>query len=715
MNICLVTAPIVAEFADSVEITSEQVMEAAAEPQLGVLSLAAVLEGRGVGLRLFDVNRTYVGFKAGDCDPPDKEFAEIAAFAIAEKPADVYAFSSICSSYPLTLRIAERVKAIRRESWILLGGPQASVVDIGTLRVFPFVDFILRGEAEQTLPLLLDQLGSEQRLDQVPGLSYRREGQPRRNANAPVIVNLDALPSPAYHLTEDLRGVDRAALELGRGCPFACTFCSTNDFFRRNFRLRSPERVLSDMRMIARTYAIRHFKLVHDMFTVDRRRVAAFCEAMIASGEQFTWSCSARTDCVDQELLALMARGGCRGIFFGVETGSERMQKIIDKHLCPKRAEEVIDETERLGIHSTVALITGFPEETPEDLRQTVQIFMHSARCRKSHPQLNLLAPLADTPIYSKHRNELVLEEICSGMSRQGRTKDDQDLQLVRSCPDIFPNFYSIPTKYLERSRLIELQEFLLMGTACFRWLLTAIDQTATGILDFFLEWREFRRKIRPSLEGVNLRGYYRTQLFRMEFLSFVRSHKAANDTAVEALLVYENAIRRTDVADETTIPVGDLLPCGAHLECSDTPVRRERVVVIELGLDIQQVVDALKVQSKVASEKGLYFYVTREVSASVDRLDQVSRWMGCLLKLCNGRRRIDEIVPKLSAILDGIDKTLHPYVCMRLLEGAQSQKLIDIFRIVTVPRPVRNRSTGRRRTGTRYSDKHAHQTHPRS
>ena len=256
---------------------------------------------------------------------------------------------------------------------------------------FPFVDLVLRGEAEHTLPLLLDQLEGERRLDQVPGLSYRVDAQTRRNSNAPVIENLDALPSPAYHLTDDLHGVDTAALELGRGCPFACTFCSTNDFFRRNFRLRSPGRVLRDMRMIAARYSIRNFELVHDMFTVDRQRVAAFCEAMIASGDGFTWSCSARTDCVDEELLELMARGGCRGIFFGVESGSERMQKIIDKGLDPRRAEQIIDATEQLGIQSTVALITGFPDETWEDLRQTIRIFMHSARCPKSHPQLNVL------------------------------------------------------------------------------------------------------------------------------------------------------------------------------------------------------------------------------------------------------------------------------------------------------------------------------------
>lgn len=689
MSICLITAPTVAEFADPEEIRSESVVQEASHPQLGILSLAAVVEARAQNLRISDLNRSYFSYSERSCKPGDQEFAEVAARDIAAIHADIYGFSSICSSYPLTLRIAQRVKAIRPESMILLGGPQASVVDIQTLASFPFVDLVLRGEAEHTLPLLLDQLEGERRLDQVPGLSYRVDAQPRRNANAPVIENLDALPAPAYHLTDDLHGVDRAALELGRGCPFACTFCSTNDFFRRNFRLRSPERVLRDMRMIAAMYSIRDFELVHDMFTVDQRRVAAFCEAMIASGEGFTWSCSARTDCVDEELLELMAQAGCRGIFFGVETGSERMQKIIDKGLDPRRAEQIIDATEQLGIQSTVALITGFPDETWEDLRQTIRIFMHSARCPKSHPQLNLLAPLAETPLYSKYRNDLVLEELCSGMSHQGRRKNDADLQLIRTYPDIFSNFYAIPTRYLDRGSLLELREFALMGAARFRWVLTSIDQNTAGMLDFFLEWRKFRLQIRPGLEGSALREYYRTDTFRTEFLSFVRSHKAGSAAVVEGLLEYEDTMTRaTAPADKRTSPTGDPVAHGTALCWSDIPIRKKRVFVIELTYDIQSIVDALKLRSKPVFERGPHFYVTREVSAHIDRLDRVSDWMAFLLRLCNGRRRIEEIVQRLSANLPEVEESLREYVCVRLLVGAQAENLIDIYRNTTISAP---------------------------
>ncbi len=502
MKVCLVSAPITTEFGDLEELNSRAVRRTAAEPQLGVLSLAAVLESRGDAVRLFDLDRAYADYVRSASASNSEDFAGCAAQLISALDADVYGFSSICSSYPLTIRIATRLKALLPLAPILLGGPQASVVDRQTLAAFPAVDFVLRGEAEQTLPWLLDELQGEARLDRVPGLTYRSPSGTQRNAPAPILANLDSLPFTAYHLTDLLHHADGASLELGRGCPFACTFCSTNDFFRRNFRLRTPERVIADMRTIAAKYGIRSFALVHDMFTVDRRKVAGFCDAMIASGEGFQWSCSARTDCVDEQLLALMASAGCRGIFYGIEAGSARMQKIIDKHLDPARAEEVIDLTEQLGMRTTVSLITGFPEETWDDVRDTMRMFMHSTRCVQSTPQLNILAPLSETPLYTKHKDQLTLDELCSDMSHQGRIQRDADLALIRQYPDIFPNFYLLPTPHLERECLLELREFFLVSVARFRWLLSALDQYSGGVVDVFFSWRALRMSLRCSLIG---------------------------------------------------------------------------------------------------------------------------------------------------------------------------------------------------------------------
>jgi radical SAM superfamily enzyme YgiQ (UPF0313 family) len=680
VNICLVTAPTATEFKGLEELSSRSVRWAASQPQLGILTLTAVLINRGDHPRIVDLNRAYFDWAESSC-LDSTGFAEHAARIIVARDAVVYGFGSICSSYPLTIRIAEAVKALRPESAILFGGPQASVVDVATLEAFPFVDLVLRGEAERTLPLLLDQLEDERRLDQVPGLTYRTCVRPGRNANAPIIENLDELPMPAYHLTGDLKDAARAALELGRGCPYACTFCSTNDFFRRKFRLRSPERVLQDMRQINVEYGIRDFELVHDMFTIDRRRVERFCEAMIASGEKFTWSCSARIDCVDEELLELMARGGCNGIFYGVEVGSQKMQKIIDKNLDPRRADEIIDATERLGIHSTVSMIVGFPEETPEDLRQTVGIYMHSARCPHSSPQLNLLAPLAETPLHAKYRHNLVLEELCSDMSRQGVSQNEADLRLIRQYPEIFPNFYLLPTPHLDRRFLLELREFALNVIERLRWLLVAIDQTSMGVLDFFSEWRAHRLNIRPSLLGAELRQYYRGPLFRGDFLTFLRRHRIGDHATVEVFLEYEDALLKSTAAASDVQRMGELVAVGSRLVGSDVPVRRENTIFVELQCDIQLIIDALKLCKAPVWARGSHFYVTREVSVGTYCVERVSNWLGCLLRACDGRHTIGDIVTRLASDIPEVDASLKDYVFGRMLEGAQAKGFIEIYR----------------------------------
>lgn len=681
MNVCLVNAPTAAEFGDGIEIRSELVRQITLEPQLGILSLAAVVEARGDSAQIVDLNRAY--YHLADYAGISKlsEFAEAAAAMIAAQDTEVYGFTSICSSYPLTIRIAQAVKAIRRECTILFGGPQASVVDMQTLAAFPFVDLILRGEAEETLPFLLDELVGGRRMERVPGLTYRTAGQPRRNPNAPVIRDLDSLPSPAYQLTGELQGAQRAALEMGRGCPFACTFCSTNDFFRRNFRLRSPERILRDMRALAVAYGVSDFDLIHDMFTVDKRRVVTFCKAMIDSGETFTWACSARTDCVDEQLLELMAQAGCHGLFFGIETGSARMQTIIDKHLNPTRAEEIIDAAERLGIGSTVSLITGFPEETQEDLRQTVHMLMHSARRPHSDPQLNLLAPLAETPLHLKYKDQLTLETLCSDVSHQGEMQNEKDVELIWAYPDIFPNFYLLPTPNLDRKFLLELREFSLMGVEHLRWLLVALDQVTTGMLDVFSQWREQRLFLWPGLDGFEIRRYYRSETFRTDFLHFVRQHPAGKNPSVEAFLEYEDVMRFRKSQDDAATPTGASLPTGATLWWSDIPVGKKSRV-IELTCDIQRVIDALRNRAEPEWVHGPHFYVTREDPAECESLEMISDWVACVIRLCDGSRSIKQVVEQLSHEIRDVEEEVREYAFVRLLEGIHSDGLIEIYRV---------------------------------
>lgn len=677
MQVCLISAPTVTEYRTADEWNSSDVQFSASRPQLGILSLAAILESNGDCPHIVDVNDVYLRF-AGTSSSASTNFADFLASEIAKDDADLYGFGSICSTYPLTVHLAESLKKLRPRATIVFGGPQASVADVATLAAFPFVDLILRGEAEISLPLLIAELTTERRLDRVAGLTYRDGLQVRRNANAPVIVDLDSLPFPAYHLSQCLEDANIASLELGRGCPFSCTFCSTNDFFRRNFRLRSPERVLRDMRTIAKKYLITQFSLVHDMFTVDKRRVIAFCEAMIASGEGFTWSCSARTDCVDESLLELMARSGCRGVFFGVEAGSRRMQKIIDKHLDPQRAEEIIDVAEKLGIGTIVSLITGFPEETWEDVRETLRIFMHSARCLHSDPQLNILAPLAGTPIFSTYKEQLVLEELCSDMSHQGLSQNKADLDLIRKNLEIFPNFYLLPMPHLDRGIILELREFLTIGVECFRWLLSAIDQTVVDMLGFYLEWRAHRVLSRPGLAGAALRRYYVGIDFRSDFLVFVRNHSVGNEPMTASLLAAEEALAQNT---QPTVHTGQQISPDQSLRWNDVPSNARFTEAIELQCDLQQITEALRSRTGLPLQRDRCSYGVRQSSDGSRSLTKISAWLAALIQACDGTRTIEEVVTQLSFDIPEIKDEDKSYVFINLLQQAQNQGVVAIYR----------------------------------
>ena len=156
------------------EWNNEEIRSYGSRPQLGILSLAAVLERIGDSPDIVDANSAYVRFTETSGSSDSAKFAEFLAHSIAESDADIYGFSSICSTYPLTVRVADAVKKLRPNATILFGGPQASVVDVSTLEAFPFVDFVLRGEAELSLPLLVGELESGHRFDQVAGLDLQR-------------------------------------------------------------------------------------------------------------------------------------------------------------------------------------------------------------------------------------------------------------------------------------------------------------------------------------------------------------------------------------------------------------------------------------------------------------------------------------------------------------------------------------------------------------
>jgi len=658
MNICLISPPTLTDFDDLASAESEAVRLITEHAPLGILSLAAVLERIGHTPHIVDLNWHYYDFlRAGSRG----DFCSWIGERLESRDFDVFGLGTICSGYPLTIRLARQLRRTHPRTPIILGGPQASVVDVATLRAFDWIDGVLRGEAEETFPLLIDALGGAGCLESTPGLTYRRKGTVYRNPNAPVISNLDGLPMPAFHLYPDLRNCRYVPLELGRGCPFSCSFCSTNDFFRRNFRLKSPQTVLAQMRYIRDTYNISRFDLVHDMFTVDQRRVESFCHTLLASGENFRWNCSARTDCIDDDLIALMARAGCKAIFFGIETGSPRLQKAIDKGLDLEEAMRRIEAADRERIHTTVSLISGFPEETLDDLRGTAHFFVDSLRCDSAEPQFHILAPLAETPIHARYRDQLVLDDVQSDVSYHGWKQELPDRALIAQHPGIFPNFYAVPIPGLSRPWVKELREFLLFGAQRFRWLLVALHQSSGDILEVFDAWLGWRPPAEPSYP-------YRSIQFRRDFLNFVRDRYLPESGAAEGALL-------------------DLLICeegfesflqpanGSAPSLPGSPHPAPGVGLLEVTTGYPEIIRCLKRRESLSPVEPRAVVLARRRGAD-DRIEvlQLSPLSGRLMKLSNGTRTLPDIAEALGSPVTGVSPDR---ACMLALEILRQDGLL--------------------------------------
>jgi hypothetical protein len=158
MKICFISPPTVLDFNERLVTESEAARLIFEHAPTGILSLAAVLDQQGCPSEIIDLNRWYYDYVLGGFKRAGVEFCDYAGKKLSTVSANVFGFSTICGSFPLTLRLAGVVREAHPESLILLGGPQASVVDVPTLENFQFVDLIIRGEAEETLPRVLDAL-----------------------------------------------------------------------------------------------------------------------------------------------------------------------------------------------------------------------------------------------------------------------------------------------------------------------------------------------------------------------------------------------------------------------------------------------------------------------------------------------------------------------------------------------------------------------------
>jgi hypothetical protein len=377
-------------------------------------------------------------------------------------------------------------------------------------------------------------------------------------------------------------------------------------------------------------------------------------------------------------------------MFYGIETGSPRMQKIINKRLDLAEAERHIAVNDKHGINTAVALIVGFPEEERNDLRDTIHFFIDSLRFDHAEPQISLLAPLAATPIYEKHKHELIFDDIFSDMSHQGWRQDPVEVQMIKQYPDIFPNFYAVPTRHVSRAYLKELIDFVTYLVTWFRWLPVGLLHDSGDFLEVFDQWRSWRanREEQEADERIGDTPYYSHRRFRNEFLEFVGSFYLKNlaraRVAITALIEAEGANSQTSsmiAGSQDTAPSSSSALPRDQSVYSIVPVLRSGVKVLPLCVDYKDLTDRMRTRRPLTEVEQVPSTVVL-IPTGDRRIEvwQLAPLSAAILRLCDGARTISEIAEEFDRqrlTCEGIPSLA---VCLFAIHQLQSEGLLKAF-----------------------------------
>jgi radical SAM superfamily enzyme YgiQ (UPF0313 family) len=378
--------------------------------------------------------------------------------ALRAFPADVIALSALTAEFRSMHRLGRVAREARPGAVILAGGahPSADVEDTLSNTAF---DAAVLHEGERTLEDILTRIVAGAPWKGVNGIAYRTENTTHVNAPRAYIEDLDALPLPAWDLTDidayaKRRGMSLAGLRrympitTSRGCPYKCTYC--HDIQGKHFRAHSPEYVLRMVDALREQWDVHDFDITDDIFNFDPERMLAICDGFIARGDvHYTCPNGIRADRMTVEQADRMARAGAQYIAIAIETATKRLQKQIRKHLRFDKVQPIISAFTERNVFTSGFFMVGFPSETEEELRATVNFAVTS----KLHAAyFFVVTPFAGTEMHGDivdHMGEAATELAGSGFFFRPVTNLSQvpDALFYKIRRDGYLKFYMDPRR----------------------------------------------------------------------------------------------------------------------------------------------------------------------------------------------------------------------------------------------------------------------------
>ena len=347
-------------------------------PPLGIMYLASYIRSK------FNVSIRLINQKLENCS--NDSIIKTAK----DYDADIIGLSVMSTGAHSLPYLTQNIKTALPESLIVLGGPHVSSFKSLSMEGNS-ADVAVPGEGENSFESIITSYLNKHPYSDIPGIYWRDyDGTVVHNpGNIPFIENLDKLPFPAYDLIDlakygkiqAMTPVPRrryASLFSSRGCPYNCIYC--HNIFGSTFRFHSADRIIAEIEYLKNNYSISDFEFLDDIFNLNRKRLIDFATLALKKDLklELAFPNGVRTDIFRKEELDILIESGLYFASFPLESGSPRIQKLIGKNLNIEKYRENVIYSVGRGVFSNGFAMLGFPTETAEEMRMTIDVICNS-------------------------------------------------------------------------------------------------------------------------------------------------------------------------------------------------------------------------------------------------------------------------------------------------------------------------------------------------
>ena len=374
-------------------------------PHLGLGYLSSTLKKDGHSVKILDGTRENIEYN------PDEW--------------DIVGVSAMSTYFPEACIEVKRAKSFGLKT--IVGGPHI-ICDPEQSLIDSQADYAATGEGERTIKQLAS--GTDPRL--IEGLVYWENGKPKRsqplqtkkliaekkmyttkigNQERDFQIDIDDFGEPDWDSIDPrsypkivphgmiYKSLPLAPIITTRGCPYSCIYCSAPITAGKRMRYRDPVKVVDGIEMLIKKYGVKEIQIEDDNFTLKRRHTVAICEEIIKRKIKIDWSLpnGVRIDKLDPDLLRLMKKSGCYQMSLGIESASQRVLDLIKKRLNKNLVRTVVSEIKKAGIQPVGFFMIGFPTETKEEIKETIDF---ACSLELDRATFSKATPLPGTALY---------------------------------------------------------------------------------------------------------------------------------------------------------------------------------------------------------------------------------------------------------------------------------------------------------------------------